>query len=249
MSQYAFGAGALIGTKIVASGVATPRQFATLQEASVEFSFNVKELMGNQQFPVAVARGAGKISGKAKFANMNAGAINDLFFDGTVATGEAKVAYNEAGTPTTNSLTVANSATWVEDLAVFNRTTGRFMDKVVSAPATGQYSVAAGVYTFAAADSNPPVYVTYRYTTAVAPGKIITINNQLLGVQPTFSVVLSTRFTHADGVTREMNFKLNSCMSSKLSLATKLEDFIVPDFDFQAFADNAGTIGTLSIAE
>lgn len=246
--QYSFGAGALIGTQI-AAGVVTPRQLATLQEVSVEFSFNVKELMGNMQFPVAVARGAGKIAGKAKFANMNAAAFNELFFAGSSATGESKVAYNEAGTPTTNSFTVSNSATWAEDLGVFNRATGRYMERVASAPATGQYSVAAGVYTFAAADSNPSCYFTYRYTTATAPGKVITISNQLLGVQPTFSAVLTTRFTHSDGVTRELNLKLNSCMSSKLAIATKLEDFIIPDFDFNAFADSAGNIGTLSMAE
>lgn len=245
--QYSFGAGALIGTKIGVAN-ATPRQLATLQEASVEFSFNVKELMGNMQFPVAVARGAGKISGKAKFAAFSAAAVNDLFFDGTSATGEIRVAYNEAGTPTTNSLTAANSATWLEDLGVFNRNTGTFMERVASAPAAGQYSVAAGVYTFAAADSNPPVYLTYRHSQAAA-GKTITITNQLLGVQPTFSAVLSTRFTHADGITRQLNFKLNSCMSSKFAIATKLEDFIIPDFDFQAFADAAGNIGTISLAE
>lgn len=246
--QYSFGAGAFIGT-IIGAAVPTPRQFAVLQEVSVEFSFNVKELMGNQQFPVAVARGAGKISGKCKFAAFNASALNEMFFSGTQATGESKVAYNEAGTPTTNSLTAANSATWAEDLGVFNRNTGRFMERVASAPATGQYSVSAGVYTFAAADTNPPVYLTYRYTTAVAPGKVLTLTNQLLGVQPTFSAVLNTQFTHADGVTRQLNLKLNSCMSSKLSIATKLEDFIVPDFDFNAFADAAGNIGTLSLAE
>lgn len=245
--QYSFGSGALIGTKIGVAN-ATPRQLATLQEASVEFSFNVKELMGNMQFPVAVARGAGKISGKAKMASFQAAAVNDLFFDGTSATGEIRVAYNEAGTPTTNSLTSANSATWSEDLGVFNRNSGTFMERVASAPAAGQYTVAAGVYTFAVADSNPPVYLTYRYTSAAA-GKLITITNQLLGVQPTFSAVLSTRFTHADGITRQLNFKLNSCMSSKFSIATKLEDFIIPDFDFQAFADAAGNIGTISLAE
>lgn len=246
--QYQFGAGALIATP---AGVAnpTPHQFAVLQEASVDFSFNIKELMGDKQFPVAVGRGAGKINCKAKFAAFKAAAINDIFFQGSVATGESKVAYNEAGTPATNSLTVANSATWAEDLGVFNRNTGRFMERVASAPATGQYSVSAGVYTFAAADSNPPVYVTYRYTTATAPGKVITITNQLIGIQPTFSAVMSTRFTHSDGVTRELNLKLNSCVSNKFALATKLEDFIIPDFDFSAFADQAGTIGTLSLAE
>lgn len=246
--QYSFGSGALIGT---IAGVAnpTPRQFAVLQEAGVEFTFNVKELMGQYQFPVAVARGAGKISGKAKFANFNAGAINELFFNGTTATGESKVAFNEAGTPTSNSLTSANSATWAEDLGVFNRNAGRFMERVASAPAAGQYSVSAGVYTFAAGDSNPPVYLTYRYTTSTAPGKVVTITNQLLGIQPVFSTVLTTQFTHSDGVTRQLNLKLNACISSKFTFNTKLEDFIIPDFDFMAFADAAGNIGTLSLAE
>lgn len=246
--QYSFSAGSLVAIK---TGVAvpTPHEFAVLQEVSVEMSFNVKELMGNKAFPVAVGRGAGKISAKAKFAAFKASALNDLFFDGSVATGEQRVASSEPGTPATNTLTVANSATFLEDLGVFNRNTGRYMERVASAPATGQYSVSAGVYTFAAADSNPPCYFTYRYTSASAPGKIITINNNLMGIQPTFAAVLSTRFTHADGVTREANLRLNACVSTKFSFATKQEDFVVPDFDLSAFADSAGVVGTLSLAE
>lgn len=245
--QYSFGSGVMVGTR-AGSANPTPRELATLQEGSVEFSFNVKELMGQFQFPVAVARGAGKVTGKSKFANFNSGALNDLFFDGTIATGERRVAYREAATPVTNTFTVANGATFTSDQGVFSTGLGRFMERVAGVPAAGQYSVGAGgVYTFAAADANPPVLVTYQYTTAT--GRVITISNQLLGVQPTFSLVLSTRFTQSDGVTRQLNLNLNSCMSSKFSFATKLEDFMVPDFDFQAFADSAGNLGTLSLAE
>jgi hypothetical protein len=245
--QYTFGSGVMIGSAL-GGAIAVPRELAVLQEGSVEFSFSTKELIGQFQFPVAVARGAGKISGKAKFANFNAGAINDLFFSGTTATGEKRVAYREAGTPVANTLTVANSATFLTDQGVFNTVTSKFLTRVASAPATGQYSVAAGVYTFAAADSNPPCLFTYQYSFAAA-GTVITLSNQLLGVQPTFSLVLSTRFTHADGVTRQLNLNLNSCMSSKFSFATKTEDFMVPDFDFQAFADQSGNICTFSLAE
>lgn len=246
--QYSFGAGSLTAIK---AGVATPtpHQFAVLQETSVDFSFNVKELMGNKSFPVAIGRGAGKIQGKAKSAAFKAAMLNDLFFDGTAATGESKVAISEPGTPTSNSLTVANSANFAEDLGLFNRNTGRYMERVASAPATGQYSVAAGVYTFAAADSNPPVYVTYRYTSATAPGKVITITNNLMGIQPTFAAVLNTQFTHADGVTRQVTLRLNACVASKFTFTTKQEDFIIPDFDFSAFADAADVIGTISVAE
>lgn len=248
--QYSFGSGKLVGIK---AGVVnpTPRDLAVLQETSVDFSFNVKELVGNKQFPVAVARGAGKIACKAKFASFSSQALNDLFFDGTTATGETRVSQDEPAQPATNTITVANGATFQEDLGVFNRTTGRFMERVASAPAAGQYSVntSTGAYTFAAADSNPPCYITYRYSVASGPGRVITINNNLLGVQPTFSAVLGTQFTHADGVTRGMVLRLNSCISNKFSLATKQEDFIMPDFEFQAFADAAGVVGSLSLAE
>ena len=35
---------------------------------SVDFSFSVKELYGQNQFPLAVARSAAKVTGKAKLA-------------------------------------------------------------------------------------------------------------------------------------------------------------------------------------
>src|SRR5208283_697884 len=66
-TSLAFGSGVLIGTTS-----AGPLQFGTLQDVSVDFSFSLKSLMGQYQFPVAVARGAGKISGKEKSPNFDA---------------------------------------------------------------------------------------------------------------------------------------------------------------------------------
>lgn len=241
--DYKFGSGVMIGTRTDVANP-TPRAFGILQEASVDFQFSVKELTGQYIFPVAVARSSGKISGKAKFANINAGMFNDLFFQGSRSANEQRVAVNEAGTPSTNSLTVANSATFLEDLGVFNTVTGRFMERVASAPAAGQYAVSSGVYTFAAADSNPPVQVTYRYTFTNATASILTLTNTLIGLNPTFSVVLTQTYNG-----RQLNLKLNSCTSTKLTMATKLEDFLVPEMDFSAFADAAGNIGSISFAE
>ena len=82
-TSLAFGSGVLIGT--TSDG---PLQFGTLQDVSVDFSFSVKSLMGQYQFPVAVARGAGKISGKAKFANIDGPILNTIFFGNTPATGQ-----------------------------------------------------------------------------------------------------------------------------------------------------------------
>jgi hypothetical protein len=38
-------------------------------------------------------------------------------------------------------------------------------------------------------------------------------------------------------------------MSNKLSMGTKLEDFVTPEFDFNAFADASQVIGTFSFSE
>lgn len=241
--DYKFGSGVLIGTR-TDQATPTPHMFGILQEAAVEFSFSNKQLMGQYQFPVAVARGAGKISGKAKFANINANMLNDLFFQSTVAANERRIAISESGQVASNTFTVANSATFLSDQGVFNTVTSRFMTRVASAPAAGQYSVSAGVYTFAAGDSNPLVYITYEYSFTTTVGKTLSIGNSLLGINPTFSVALAQTFNG-----RQMNIKLNSCTSSKLSLATKLEDFLIPDFDFEAQADGNNNIGTISFAE
>lgn len=243
--DYKFGSGVMIGVRTDVANP-TPSMMGILQEASIDFAFSNKQLVGQYQFPVAVARGVGKISGKAKFANINAAMFNDLFFQGTTANNEKRVAVAELCQVATNTYTVANGTFFTTDLGVYNTVTGRFMTRVASAPASGQYSVntGTGVYTFAAADSNPLVQITYDYTVVSSVGKLLTIGNQLLGLNPTFKVVLAQTFNG-----RQLNITLNSCTSTKLTFATKLEDFLIPDFDFEAQADSANNIGTISFAE
>lgn len=52
---------------------------------------------------------------------------------------------------------------WSADAGVINATTGVALVPVTANPATGQYSVAAGVYTFAAADVGVSVTITYSF--------------------------------------------------------------------------------------
>lgn len=239
--MYSFGAGVLFGTNTAANS--TPTNFGTLQEASIDFSFTVKELTGSYQFPVAIARGVGKITGKAKAATIRGDVFNNIFFGQTLATGNILTAFHEAGIITTNTVTVANSAQFLSDLGVVDSATGLPLTKVASGPTAGQYSVGAGVYTFASADSTIAPWISYTYTSTTA-GKKIVINNQLLGTTPLFAANFSTTY-----LGKSATFALNRCTSSKLTFNTKLEDFVVPEFDFSVFADDAGVIGTLSFAE
>ncbi len=243
MKQFAFGTGTLIGTSAAAGS--TPLGFGALQNASVDFSFTTKPLFGQYNFALSVARGQGKIAIKAASAEISGLRYNQLFFDAALAAGMQAFSVGEvhsvpAATPYT--VTVTNSATFLDDQGVVYGATGLPLQLVTGTPAQGQYSVSAGVYTFAAADASAPIYITYRYTVA-ASGQTLTITNQLLGVAPTFALVFSMTYQGA-----QFNFKLNNCVSNKLTIATKLEDFMMPDFEAEAFADAAGNIGTMSFA-
>lgn len=253
MSQFAFGAGVLVGTaQTDAYGVAlaapTPIQFGIMQECSVDFNFDIKELFGQYQFPVAVGRGKGKIGGKAKMAQLNGLTMSSLFFGQTLQTGLLSEVIDTTGTaipgtPYTITPTVPGSGTWTVDLGVLDPN-GLPMTRVVSAPATGQYSVSAGVYTFAAADTTKVVRISFQYTASSTTAKKMTISNVLMGQAPKFRADLLVPY---DG--KNFVVSLPACISTKMTFATKLDDFMVPEFDFSGFADAAGNVCTIGLAE
>lgn len=243
--QFGFGSGSLWGINSVANS--TPVPFGALQDCALDFSFSVKELRGRGQFPLTVARGAGKITGKAKTGNISAQMYNELFFGQALSTGKTTVAQNEAasvpGAAGPYTITAANGATFVEDLGVLDAITATPLVKVAAAPVVGQYSVsAAGVYTFAAADADKDVLLNYSYTTT--GGSTITISNRQMGTTPFFGITLNQAY---EG--KQVTVRLYKCTSSKMGFATKLEDFVIPELDFQAMANAAGVIGVISIDE
>jgi hypothetical protein len=95
--QLSFGSGAVWGerTDVTGSGIG-PRQFGVLQDIQIDFDWTDKPLYGQLQFPVAIARGQGKITGKAKFAQILGLLYSDIFFGLTPATGQFAVSQLEA---------------------------------------------------------------------------------------------------------------------------------------------------------
>jgi hypothetical protein len=243
--MFSFGSGVLIGTRTDIAN-ATPINFGLVQEVQLDLQFTAKELYGQYQFPVAIARGQGKASGKAKMARVSGLAFNNLFFGASLASGQLATAFGEAqsvpaSTPFTVSVT--NAGQWQDDCGVVYAASGLPLTKVASAPAAGQYSVAAGVYTFNAADAGAAVLISYTYT-VTSSGQQLTLANPLLGTTPTFQAQLYTSFQG-----KPVNVKLFNCVSSKLTFATKLEDFVIPELDFDIFANAAGNVLQWSFAE
>jgi len=85
--MFAFGSGVLLGTRTDVAN-ATPVNFGLVQEVQLDLQFTAKELYGQYQFPVAIARGQGKATGKAKMAQISGLAFNNLFFGGSPASGQ-----------------------------------------------------------------------------------------------------------------------------------------------------------------
>ena len=247
--QLSFGSGALWGerTDLTGSGIG-PRQFGILQDIEIDFDWTDKELYGQLQFPVAIARGQGKISGKAKFAQILGLLYSDLFFGVPATTGQFAVSQLEAAVvPATTPFTVAvaNASNDNDDLGVVYAATGERFNRVTTPSAAGQYSVnfASGVYSFAAADANTAVLISYTYLTNTQ-GNRLTLTNQLMGTTPTFKATFYTTYGGSGTALR-----LNACTANKLSIPTKIDDWTISEFDFMAFADASGTIGYLSTVE
>ena len=244
MTQAIFSSGIMYGIN-TDNGGAVPEEFGLLQNVSIEFNRDIKTLHGENQFPALCATGMSTITGRAAHGRIFGSLYADIFFGESVATGALVVAHNEAANVTATTVTVANSATFSDDLGVY-LTTGERLTQVATTPAAKQYTVAAGVYTFNVAQTGAAVKISYLY--ASATGKKVVIHNQFMGVTPSFRMVLMNPGRTQRG-SAPFSLVLNSCTSGKLTFPTRLGEFALPEFDFQGYADENEILGVLSTTE
>lgn len=253
--QYHFGTGTLWGAaandafgNVIASP--TPVKFGTLSDVSLEIDRDIKELYGQNAFPVALGGGKMKIAFKSKFAQIAGRIFNDLFLGQGMTAGTLTAANEDlTGTaiPTTPfqiTVTPPNTGTYLRDLGVLDAN-GVPMQRVASGPTTGQYSLAGAVYTFATADVAKVVYISYSYTYTLATAKALNFNNIAMGTVPIFGLDLSCRFQG-----KQAYFRLGQCVAKKLTFDPKQDDFTMNDMDISAFADPVtGSVGSIVFTE
>ena len=243
-----FGAGVLYGTRNDIANQ-TPFNFGKVQEVQMDVSYTTKMLYGQNQFPLDIARGQGKVTCKAKMAVISGNALGAFFMGAAAVAGQNAMQFGEAGTVpgvSTYTIQVSQHATFLEDLGVVYAATGLALTLVTTLTGTaGQYTITpgTGTYTFNSTDANAAVLITYRYTIS-ATGNTYTQANQLLGFTPTFSA----RFMTVRN-SKPINVSLHNCVASKYTFQTKLEDYTIPELDFDCFADAAGNIMDWSYAE
>jgi len=244
MSFYQFGIGFVVATPFGsnAAGSPTPTQLITLQDIGVDFSYTNKPLMGQLQFPVAVARAEGKVDMKCKFAGLGAKIINDLMFGGTVAAGgEVIFVANSSQTPSSGSFTITPAGgTFLKDQGVID-SAGNQLTLTTSAPASGSYEVnnSTGVYTVNSSQPNTPLLVSYLYT-ATSGGFNAPIPNKPMGQQPLVNTWVSN-----SNWSNSLVFNFPSCIFTKMGLPQKNTDWTLADMELSAFSDALSNLAYL----
>src|SRR3954468_12226776 len=120
--ELGFGSGVFFVTRTDIDD-ATPVQLMALQDITISFNGDLKDLYSQGQFPIAVARGKTKIEGKGKYALVSTPVYNSLFFGQEVTSGQTLTAFAESHNIAA-TITVTNSATFTFDLGVFVPSTG-----------------------------------------------------------------------------------------------------------------------------
>lgn len=238
MGIAAFGPGIAIATRTDVTP-STPINFGYAQSLTLTFKGESKELYGQNQLPLVVARGTVKVTGKIVSAQDSGLLMNSVFWGQSFTSGGYTWNIGEAhSVPASSSytVTVTNSANFDQDLGVVYSATGLPFTKVASVAAIGQYSVSAGVYTFDVADASAAVAITYSST--VTSGQNIVIANQLIGYTPTFQLDYFTTLNQP--TPKSIGIRMFSCVSDSLSNDYKLTDFGMPTFDFGCFVNSAG---------
>lgn len=237
-----FGPGIAICRRVdIANGVAVNVGFA--QELTLELAGTLKELYGQKQYPLVVARGTIKATGKLKTATISALAWNNMFFGQSFTSGGLTWNINEAqtvpGTPFT--VTVTNAATFDADLGVVYAATLLPLQRVAAgSEAAGKYSVSEigvnkGKYVFAVADTALGMLMTYSSTTAA--GQSLIVANQAIGTTPVFQLDYYTNLNQP--TTKPFVVRIYTCVGSKISpLMAKLEDFTLPEIDFSFYGNS-----------
>ena len=256
-----FGPGILICTRTdITPG--TPINVGYAQEFSIEMAGTTKQLFGQNQFPLVAARSTIKATGKLKAAVLSGIAMNNLFYGQTASTASGLISWNVGSTFTLSTttlvtatgtgLTITNSTIFDADLGVVFVNTGlpgRRVSTGAESASSGLYSVSSTgnpvFYYFNTADSitlaagtTNPIKVTYSITTGGASSLLIV--NQLIGVSPTFQLDYYTNLNQPSA--RPFVVRCYQAIASKAAYAFKLEDFQMPEYDFDLFANNSGQV-------
>lgn len=250
--QFGIGAAYIIPSAGNQPSPSYPQRLLTIAEADVTIDRKLEELKGQNQMPDDVAPSDVTVKFKLSAGRLGLDLINTMLGE-TIAAGYNLPNVDEGPTaiPTTPwQITVANSATFLAaaggqpdgDLGVLNAATLQPMQRVATGPIAGQYSVTAGVYTFAAADNVSGIKVLISYlSTPASGGRTLSSLNHIQGYGPVNTIVIVAPYTSAGAVFPLGVLRLRATRISKMGLPMKRNGYLITPLEGDAFPDASGT--------
>lgn len=215
-----------------------------LQSASVDIDQKFAELKGSNKGPDDVATTDMTVKGKIEMARMDTDLFNQVYFAETTTTNAPIIVPDEAATipatPGPYTVTVTGSATWTKDLGV-RYTNGQPLIHVASVTAPGEYSVAAGVYTFNSGDQAKTINISYEKSSTA--GTLLTVHNQKIGYGPIVEVFMWEDYSSVLNQSTNNGIHLFACRFGKLSHAMKRDNYVMSSFELEAFPNPNANVG------
>ena len=234
-TEVHFGLGFVAAKPFGGIGASVP--FGFLSDATVNFSTgDMKVLHGQMVYPVAAGRSTGSITGKVGSASFFGGAIAQIT-GGSAAVGSTLAVPSEAGTVENvgHTVTVTNAAHFVGDFGVYDIDDGIWLTQVEAAPADGEYTVTAGVYTFNTAADDHDVLISYTYSAATT-GQTMTLTNLIQARSTGYEVVLFAPASDGSG----LGIKFPCAHFTKFDLNLKVGDWATNNLEFVVTQGSTG---------
>jgi hypothetical protein len=243
-----FGPGVLIATRTDITPGA-PINVGYVQEFSIEVAGTTKQLFGQNQFPLVAARATIKATGKFKAATVSSYAMNSLFYAQSFTAGGISWVVGSTYTLSTLStqIQVGSSLSFNADLGVTYAVSGLPLQRVsTGSEALGFYSMGSttpGLYNFSTADTYTTaggVALKVTYSQSTTAGQSLIVTNQLIGNSPTLQLDYYTNLNQPTA--KPFVVRIYQAITDKHMMQFKLEDFMIPEWDFSLFANSQGQV-------
>lgn len=240
--QVTFGAGTVMGKRID-----TPNLpiifFGVTQEWTMDIDQKLVTLIGQNKDPVDVAPSERTVTGKIKFARVQASGMGNLLFGNspTAGAGFEIVGPENHSAIASTTLTVTNGATFLQDLGLFYHNTAVALVPVTAAPTAGQYIagvVGVGAYTIAVADEAVVGGIDAYYQQSLATEQQIDVVPALMGTGPTIELNMSTPYNVA-GINKKLSIQMYAARIGKMALSFGNTKYLVPEMDYTLFGSGS----------
>lgn len=216
-----------------------------LSDVTMDVTADIKELIGDKQYPILTAITARKVKLTGKFSQFSSSLI-DAVLGGTAASGGRFVS-TKTKTASTSTFTVVTAddgtpSGWafVSDLGVRYNATGQPLKYNSGTLAAGEYKNTAAAYTLHGNDATAVVDVSYIWSATA--GERATVSNTAVGLSTYFTLVCQFATTQASGTVMKIGYEFPAVLIPSLKMNFKNNDFATQDVEFSVFANSAGVV-------